>query len=141
MRVILQIGYSKALGRRKEGQLLNAWINDFQCEIDPDCGKYITTPVDGKRGFSWFLYDSQVEKTDTIRIECKTAFPGMGKDEDRTFELLYYLDENAPVREISIKGVGHSKYPLIKGRVIEIGSVSEKDKRLSDLDQFISEGF
>lgn len=138
---MVQIGYSKSLGRRKEGQLIRAWINDCECEIDQDCGKYITTPVDGKRGICWFLYDTHVEKTDTIRIEVKTALTGMGKDEARTFEHLYYLDENAPVREISIKGVGHQHFPLIKGRVIEIGAVSEKDKRMSELDQFMDDGF
>lgn len=141
MRVILQIGYSKAFGKRREGQLIHSWIDDYKCEIDKECGKYITTPVDAKNAKCWFLYEAQVEKTNTIRIECKTSFANMGVDESRTFEMLYYVDENAPVREISLKGVGHPQFPLIKGRVIEIGSVSEKDKRMSELDQFLNKGF
>jgi len=137
MRIVLQIGYARAGGYRKEGQILSAWINDVACTMDSDVGMYITSLVEKQKGYCWFLWSGDATSEDSIRVECKTAMRGAGTVEDRTFETLYYVDENAPVRGIIIPKVGMSGYPLIKGKVLELGSVSERDKRESELDQFL----
>jgi hypothetical protein len=142
IRVVFQIGYTKAYGRRREGQIVTAHINDMECQMAEEDGKYLTSIVDRKtRGFCWFLYEAFLELDDIVKISVKTSVAGAGVDEGRTFESLYYVEEEAPVREVMIPGVGLRGYPLIKGRVLEMGSVSEKDKRKISIDSFLKEKF
>ena len=142
LRVVFQIGYTKAYGRRREGQIISAFINDMECQMSEDEGKYLTSIVDRKtRGFCWFLYEAFLEPDDVVKISVKTSVAGAGVDEGRTFESLYYVEEEAQVREILLPGVGMKGYPLIKGRILEMGSVSEKDKRKIGIDSFLKEGF
>ena len=143
MIVAVQIGYAKAFGRKKEGQLVRAFLNDEELswsDRDYD-GKYITSKVESNKGKLWYMCKLEVEPQDVLRVECKTFVVGAGSDEARTFESLYYADEAAEVREIFISGVGKRGFPLIKGRVIELGSVSEADKRQSELMEFLRDGF
>lgn len=140
MRVVLQIGYQKSGGRRREGQLVQAWVNDEECSWKDDTGKYLTSRAESSmKGVLWYLWSGEVTSEDIIKISVKTSLAGIGTDEERTFESLYYVDENAPVREIHIPGVGRKKYPLLKGRVVEVGSASEKDKRESEIQEFLAE--
>ncbi len=139
MRVILQIGYQKAAGMRKEGQRLNAWVNDEECSWQDDCGKYITSRAQSAKGVLWYLWASEVETDDTIRISAKTSIAGVGTDEARTFESIYYVSAEAPVREINVRGVGSRGYPLLKGRLVEMGTVSEQDKREAEIEEFLRE--
>lgn len=139
MRVVVQIGYTKAMGRRREGQKIQAYLNDMELQFDG--GIYLTSRVDGSRGFCWYLCELDVEPEDVIRIECMTALAGVGPDPKRTFSSLYYASEDAAVREIEIRGVGKKNYPIIKGRILEMGSVSEEDKQESEINDFMKEGF
>jgi len=143
VRVIVQIGYMKSAGRRKVGQIVKAYLNDNElswgsCDFE---GKYLTSRVETSKGVLWYLCDLDLNEEDTIRMEVKTSLVGVGTDESRTFESLYYVNEEASVREIIIPGVGIKGYPLIKGRILEMGSVSEADKRKSEVDNFLRGGF
>ena len=143
MRVIVQIGYMKTGGRRRVGQLVRAYVNDSEiswgdCEIE---GKYLTSRVEASKGILWYLCDMDLNEQDTLRMEAKTSIVGVGTDEDRTFESFYYVSEEAPVRELVVSGVGMKGYPLVKGRILEIGSVSEADNRKSEIDEFLRKGF
>ncbi len=142
MRVIAQVGYMKA-GRRRVGQLVRMYINDSEiswgdCEIE---GKYLTSRVDTSKGTLWYLCDIDLDERDTLRVDVKTSIVGVGTDEDKTFEALYYVNSDAPVKEIFVSGVGMKGYPLLKGRVLEIGSVSEADNRKSEIDDFLGGDF
>ncbi len=140
MRVVIQIGYIKSLGRRRIGQSVRAFINDAECSWRDECGQWITTRVDGQKGISWYLWSSEdVMPQDVIKLEVKTFVIGAGPDEDKTFESLYYVDENVPVKEITVHGVGKNGYPLIKGRVVQMGSVSEADKRDNKIQNFLDD--
>lgn len=139
MRVVIQIGYQKAYGRRREGQKVSAWINDMECNWGEENGKYITPRTDAQKGICWFLWSGEVSEKDIIRIEAKTSISGVGVDESRTFEAMYYVTETASVKEIVRFGVGKRGYPLIKGRLMEVGSISEADKREADLDEFLQD--
>lgn len=142
IRVVFQIGYTKAYGRRREGQIISACVNDLECQMSEDNGKYLTSIVERKtRGYCWFMYEAFLEVDDIVKISVKTSVAGAGVDEGKTFETIYYVDPNAPVKEVVIQGVGMRGYPLIKGRILEMGSVSEKDKRRSDVDSFLKGGF
>jgi len=76
-----------------------------------------------------------------LKIEVKTFLPGIGIDEEKTFETLYYVDEKAPVRSIEMNNVGMKAYPILKGRVLEISSVSKEDERKADVEEFLNEEF
>lgn len=138
MRVVVQIGYQKAWGRRREGQKISAWVNDDECTWGGE-GKYITSKFDSRKGVCWFLWNGEVSESDTIRIEVKTSLSGIGIDESRTFESIYYASENAEVKEVVNVGVGKRGYPLIKGRVIEMGSISKADIREAEIGDFLDD--
>jgi len=139
--VIIQIGYRKSMNRRRDGQLIRALINDIECSWKDDCGKYLTSKMDSAKGILWYLWKGNVDVGDTIRISVATSIIKIGKDEERTFDSLYYVDSDAPLREIIIPGIGYKKYPLIKGHVREMASVSEADKRIAAIDEFLRGDF
>jgi len=141
MKVIIQIGYIKTFGRRREGQSVRAWVNDIECSWNDGNGKYLTSRAEATKGFLWYLWSGELADQDTIRFSAKTMLLGVGPDESRTFEALYYVDSSASVQTIKVSGVGQRGYPLLKGRVVELGSVSEKDKRESEIEEFLRDGF
>lgn len=141
MRVIVQIGYLKSGGRRREGQLIRAWVDEIECSWHDDAGRYLTSRAEASRGQLWYLWQSDVEAEGVIRIEVKTSLRGIGPDEGRTFESLYYLSPEAPVREIEVRGVGYKGYPLLKGRLVEMGTVSKQDEREADIEEFLRGDF
>lgn len=141
MRVIVQIGYLKAAGRRREGQLIRAWVNDIECSWQDDVGKYLTSRAEAAKGILWYLWQGDVEPDDVIRISVKTSLVKVGPDEGRTFESLYYVSKDASVRDIEVKGVGHRGYPLLKGKLVEMGTVSKKDEREADIEEFLRGDF
>lgn len=141
MKVIIQIGYRKISNRSREGQLVQAWLNDVECSWSTlgDGGRYITSRADSSKGYLWYLWQGLVSPEDVIRLSVKTSLAKVGTDERRTFEALYSVREESAVREIMFPGVGYKGYPLIKGRVVEIASVSEQDKRAAELDEFLEQ--
>jgi hypothetical protein len=104
-------------------------------------GMYLTPKMDASKGTLWYLCDLDLEVSDVLRLEAKTFVVGAGPDEHKTFEALYVVNEDSPVREIVVPGVGMKGYPLLKGRVLEMGSVSEADKRKSEIDSFLNRSF
>lgn len=139
MRVLVQIGYSKAGGYRREGQKIIATLNGV--ELNFENGKYLTSRIDASKGFCWYLRELDVEPEDVIKIECMTAVVRLGPDPKRTFSALYYVSEDANIREVEMRGVGKRGYPIIKGRILEMGLVSEEDRKESEVQEFMKGGF
>jgi hypothetical protein len=138
-RILFQIGSVK---NRKRTQFVKAYINDIEQSWSDGNGQFLTSHKDRvARGMTWYMCDVDLQQEDVLKIEAKTFLPGIGLDEEKTFESLYYANEESPVRSIEITEVGFKGYPLIKGRILEIGSVSEMDKRKADLEEFMNEGF
>jgi hypothetical protein len=54
---------------------------------------------------------------------------------------LYYASDDADVVEVTIPGVGSRGHPLLKGRLVEMASVSEADKRQADISEFLEDDF
>ena len=129
------------MNRRREGQIIRAWINDEECSWQDGCGKYLTSKMEAMRGNLWYLWKGDVEVTDIIKILVGTTIAGVGRDENRTFESLYYVHPESVLREIIVSGVGHKKYPLLKGHITEVASVSEHDKRLAEIQEFLEGDF
>jgi hypothetical protein len=139
MRIVLQIGYSKSNGRKREGQKVDAFVNDVKCTWDDREGQFLTSFLDTRRGKLWYLWSGNLEDGDVIRIQAFTAILGGGKDERRTFESIYVVDEKESVQEVEVSGVGMRRYPLLKGRVATLGSVSEADLREAEIEEFLSD--
>jgi len=141
MKIIAQIGYRKISNRSRDGQLVQVWVNDIECSWATlkEGGRYITPKTESAKGVLWYLWQGQVGNEDTIRLSVKTSIAKVGTDEKRTFDVLYAVRENVAVREIVVPGVGHRGYPLLKGRLVEIASVSEQDKRAADLEEFMEQ--
>jgi hypothetical protein len=141
LRVVVQIGYQKSRGRNREGQLVSAWVNDVPCSWSDSMneGKWLTSPAKGIMGNSWYLWAGDVGENDVIRVEVKTSLTGFGPDERRTFNAFYVVSSSLPVREIVVPGVGMKRFPLIKGRIKEVGSVSAEDERIAAADDFLDE--
>jgi len=139
-RIVAQIGFVK---NRKMTQSVKAYLNDVELSWnDGDCGTYLSSMKDRHyRGMTWFMYDFDMKKDDILRISVKTYLTGIGMDEENTFEALYYADEEAPVRDFTVSKVGMRGYPLIKGRFLEIDSITEDEKRKADIEEFLNEGF
>jgi hypothetical protein len=140
MRIVCQIGYSKSLGRKKEGQKVQVSINDVECTWgDSDDGQYLTSIAETRKGVLWYLWGGEVEHGDTVCLKVATAIVGGGTDEKRTFESIYVVDEDSDVREVSAPRVGKPGYPLLKGRVVELGSVSKSDEREAEAEAFLAD--
>ena len=138
-KVLFQIGSTKT---RKQTQIIKAFVNDLEVSWNDDSGMFLTTHKDRVlRHTVWYLYDLDLQPSDVLKLEVKTFLAGIGVDEERTFEALYYADPETAVRTIEMHGVGLRGYPMIKGRVLELGSVSEEDKRKADIEDFLNEGF
>lgn len=138
-RVLFQIGSCKT---RKQTQIIKAFINDEEVSWNDNSGRFLTTHKD--RVFKqtvWYMYDIILDPQNVLKLEVKTYLTGIGMDEEKTFEALYYVDEGAPLRTVEMNGVGLRGYPMLKGRILEIGSVSEEDKRKADIEDFMNEGF
>lgn len=141
MKIIAQIGYRKISNHSREGQLVQVWVNDVECSWTTlkEGGRYITSRAESAKGVLWYLWQGSVSTEDTVRLSVKTSIAKIGTDEKRTFDALYAVRENASVREIVVPGVGHRGYPLLKGRLVEIASVSEQDKRAAELEDFMEQ--
>lgn len=140
-KVLVQIGFVK---NRKKSQVIKAFINDMELSWNsPECdGMYLTSMKDKHfRGMIWYMCDMDLQDGDVLKLEVSTFLKGVGKDEEQTFESLYYADEEAPVRSIEISDVGMKNYPLVKGKILEIASITEDEKRKADIEDFLNEGF
>ena len=139
MRVLFQIGRSKS---RKRTQSIEAYINDLKMEWGDDSGKFLTSHKDRVvRNTIWYLYETELESGDTLTLDVKTFIAGAGVDEELTFKALYCADESRNVNEVNIHKVGMPNYPVVKGRVSEIATVTEDAKRKQEIDDFLNEGF
>jgi len=139
-RVLVQIGYTK---NKKQTQTVKAYVDDLELHWNDNSGKYLTSHKDRKfRNMLWYMYELDLSIESVLRLSVKTYLNGAGIDEERTFEALYQgCDEDDPIKSVDISGVGLRNYPLIKGRIQELSIVSEDDKRKSEIEDFLNEGF
>jgi hypothetical protein len=139
MLLICQIGYSKTLGKKKEGQIVKAYVNDVECTWADKSGKFLTSFVETRKGQLWYLWSGEVNSGDFIKLEVATGVRGAGVDEQRTFESVYVVDSGASLREIDVSGVGKRGYPLLKGKFVHVGTFSAADQREIDISEFLND--
>lgn len=139
MRTVFQIGFQR---NKKRFQSIDVFVNNEKLQKIPDAGMYLTTHKDYRlKGESWFFYETFLSHGDSILIVCKTFLTGIGTDNDLTFESLYSVDKDAEVLTVDVPGVGLKGYPIAKGRIVEVASVSEDDKHKQDIFDFLEKGF
>lgn len=138
-RVVFQIGYVKT---QKRTQIIKAFINDIECSWDDKSGQFLTTHKDRQmKSTIWYLYEVDLQPDDILQISVSTFLTGIGKDHELTFDSLYYCDEDAPVRTIDASQVGMRGYPLLKGRILELSSISSDDERKQQIEDFLNKDF
>jgi hypothetical protein len=138
-KVLVQIGRSKS---RSQQQSIEAWVNDLKLGWSDGEGKFLTSFKDGKlRNATWYMCSVDLQPADLLKISVKTFIPNVGKDEELTFDSIYTSDDSLPVKEVCLSKVGMRGYPLVKGKVSNVATVSEDDKRKQDIEDFLNEGF
>jgi hypothetical protein len=142
--VLVQIGYQKSIGKRP-GQLVKAFIcfrdggeESIEWSSDPEQGSYLTERAKS-REMCWYMAKRSLSDGDAIRFEIFTGRQGLGEDTQLTMKKLYRFDENTPVREFSESYVGFRRFPLVKGRFVEIESVSKRDEMDRELDEMVAD--
>jgi hypothetical protein len=139
MKVLVQIG---RVNTKKYNQSINAYLNDLKLSWSDESGRFLTSHKDRvQRNMIWYMYSLDMGAEDTLTIDVQTFIPGVGKDDELTFQSLFSCDEDAPIKTEQISKVGMKGYPLVKGKLIELATVSEDDKRKQDIDDFLNEGF
>lgn len=138
MRVVVQVGWQRT---KREGQKLQAWVNNDAITWDSFPGRWLT-PMADREWRCWHLCELDVEPGDRITLTCKTGLRRKGKDEARTFDMIYVVGtETDDVEELDRRGVGYGNYPIIKGRVKELADVSAADQRERETEQFLDMEF
>ena len=146
-KVIFQTGVFRGKKRR---QSVKVFINGEEADrSDNDNGKFLTARTDYQlKGMLWYMNSYDLEDGDQIKLEVETWIlcssrenSSFGKEENLSFEHMYVVDSTADVEEVNMPSVGMKNYPLLKGRISEIYSLTEDDKRKQEIEDFISEGF
>lgn len=137
------IGYQKSTHKRP-GHLVKAFIcfsdgGEEEIRFGSTGGKYVTEILDKNRGRCWFLARKQLSEKDSIRLEVFTGYKNLGQDGGLTGKRIYVLDPSVEIREYRFDAVGPREYPLIKGRLLELASITVKQEMESDIQQFLAD--
>jgi hypothetical protein len=142
--VLVQVGYQKAGGKRRPGQLVKAYMcfktggeEEVQWSNDPELGKYLTDR--SHRDMCWYMAKRQISEGDQIRFEIFTGHRGQGEDPTLTLQKLYVFNTEAPVREFQVSHVGFNRFPILKGRFHEVSSVTKRDDIERELSELIDD--
>src|SRR5580704_562473 len=141
---LCQIGYQKARGKRRPGQLVKAFLcfatggeEEIQWSNDPEKGKYLTDR--SHQQMCWFMARRLISDGDQVRFEIFTGHQGQGEDPTLTLQKVFVFNLDAPVREFIIPHVGFNRFPLIKGRFHEVSSVTKRDDIERELSEMIDD--
>jgi len=134
-KVAVQIGFER---KAREGQLIEAYVNEEKIEFSSEFGMYLT-PMSARQRMAWYLWVEELSDGDTIKIAIRTGLRGLGKDEDRTSDLLYTVAEGVRTVNLRIQRVGFRGYPILKGSVVEVASVSDADRRLRRVEEILED--
>lgn len=138
MRIVVQVGWKRTV---KEGQKIVASINGDSIHWDSFPGKWASTMAQ-RQYMMWHLCEIDANAGDRIEITCRTGLRGKGADEYRSFDLIYVVgDDTTEILEFGMPGVGIDRWPVIKGRVIEVAHVTDANRRQNDVEDFLSRDF
>jgi len=137
-RVVVQIGWKRT---PKEGQKIVASVNGDSVHWNTFPGKWLS-PQAKRQYMMWHLCEIDASGGDRIEITCRTGLCGKGADEVRSFDLMYVVgSETTEVLEFGMPGVGMDRYPIVKGRLIEMAHVTDENKRNNDIENFLNQEF
>ena len=135
MRIVVQIGFCKNL---REGQKVSATINGQNIDRDRAAGKYLTG-IAQRHSNSWYLAELTCQEGDIIAIEVCTGIRQKGPDESRCFRKTFRVSEKSTVQTVTVQRVGKYGFPLIKGRVEAVTSVSLAQERIAEAEAFLND--
>ncbi len=137
MRIIVQIGFRKNV---KEGQIVAVSLNGNDVDRDAIPGQYLTDMAHRYTN-CWYLGELECVDGDVIVIEAKTGIRQKGPDDKRTFRMSFSVNSKAAVRTVEIPNVGQWGYPLLKGRVEEVSSITKADERRQSAESMLDGEF
>jgi len=141
--VMLTLGWCRSFSAKHLGQRVQAYkiFSDGSEELMTGTsvvGQSLTSPKDRGSKF-WFLAKVPFCNQDKIRLEVFSGYKTKGEDERLTFRKLYIVVADAPIREFSIPNVGYRGVPLLKGRLLEVASLSNEEVKNHAINQILTD--
>lgn len=145
-KVVAMVGYQKAGVRGPSGQIIDVSIADplrqdewMSVRVGDGDGIYLHQKQN--KPMVWWHAELWLAAKDVIKITTKVGILGQGTDEERTMDLLFAVDPNAPLVSVSHPGLGYGGYPILRGRVREIARSSKADTRRMKIEQHLDSGW
>lgn len=131
----VQVGYQKAGALSSRGMLIQASYGTPSAPgvwtaVDMGKGEGVSLHARTKKPYWWWLADVWLAEGDLLKLTTKVAVAGAGQDEDRSMDLLFSIDPNAGVVEVSWPGIGYKDYPLARGCLREINRSTAANARV-----------
>lgn len=82
----------------------------------------------------WWAGTIHVSPGASVHLETKVGISGVGPDTEKTTDQWFTVETDCDVREIEIRGVGFSGFPLLKGRLRAVSQRSDHDKTVAAVD-------
>jgi hypothetical protein len=142
--VLVQIGFQRGAGK-KPGQLVKAF-HQFKTGGETEItrgtteeeGKWLTDLSD-RLVRQWYMAKVRMSEGDSIRYEIFTGYAGRGEDQNLTQKRMYIVDSSAPIRTFELPQVGFNRYPILKGRLLEVESVTKREETDREIEGFIDD--
>lgn len=139
------MGYQKAGVAGPRGQLISVSIGSpvypgqwYELKIGEGAGIYMHGRT--KRPMCWWVSEQWLADRDLVRITTKVGIAGVGRDDERSMELIFSVDPTAPLVEVKWKGLGYRDWPLLKGHVREVSRTTPQMERDISITAVYDEG-
>lgn len=129
------------IGRSKKGfgclAVLYAKLNGERVSWETNTGEWATSYAE-RSARLWFVAELECSVGDKIEISSYVKTPD-GMDERNTWSRVYEVDDQEEVQEIREYSVGHRRFPILKGQVREVMSLSKHDERMTEIESLFGE--
>jgi len=136
-KVTAMVGYQKAGVSGPRGQVVSVhysqydYPDDWQ-EVRWGEGEGAYAHARNKR-MCWWTAELYLASGDKVRLTTKVGIRGVGPDEERSWDMMFDVDEKAPVVTLTWNGIGYRHWPLLRGRLREIyrsDAIKKRDVRV-----------
>lgn len=106
------------------GSIVDVFIlsdDDIEVRISPNTpGVQLVSNPAKRRREQWYLYNTDLTVGTIIRLRTRVGVRGSGADTERSIDALYMISPDAPVRDITVPGVGYKQFPLLRGPLLVV---------------------
>lgn len=124
-KVTALVGYQKAGVSGPRGQVVSVhysqydYPDDWQ-EVRIGEGEGAYPHARTLKPMCWWVAELYLASGDKVRLTTKVGIRGVGADEERSWDMMFDVDEKAPVVTLTWNGIGYRHWPLLRGRLREI---------------------